>query len=259
MQHEANGTLEQMPYLVYWFDASSPLQKGAAAAAAAAHSCTTMTLEPRDSIVSYERGEQLQYDQVPKEIVKKLMAHASLTASERVLCDALTALENARVSGAPPVAVMVPPEDKLYQIVSARELLLLQTTSDNNNNNSVHKPTEVAASSSTSNGVERRDQPPPQPGMPKIGDRVKVYFAGGTDDVFHHGCVQEVRGDFYFLIYDDEETQWLPLADYRFELLLPSHRPVTAADTAAAAAGSNRKRKAAVHGSPSLVPNDDEL
>lgn len=185
-----------MPKLVYWFDAS--LQKGA----------PQITLESGSYILSYERGLELNYDQPPKAVIKKLLGTnglQSLTASEKVLCKALTALEEARESGTVPVPP-VQQENELYKIVSASEMLPPTSASP-------QKTAEKAPIDMETQG----GQPQPQSGMPEIGARLKVFWE--SLDTFFSGYVDNVRGGFYFIVYDDDETQWLPLADHRFEIL----------------------------------------
>jgi len=191
--------MDDMPYLAYWFDTS--LQQGA----------PHVTLEPSGSIMSYEFGERLNYDQVPKELTKKLMAHGEqqLTAEERVICKSLVDLENARVSSGPPMAVQ--PDDALYKVVRASELLLPTP-------NSLKKKTETAANTLIEMmGQQQQQQQQTNKPMPCVGDRVKVYWE--LLEVFFYGFVNKVRGDFFHVVYDDEETQWLPLSEHIFEIV----------------------------------------
>lgn len=224
-----------MPYLVYWFDTS--LQQGT----------PHVTLEESGAIMSYEFGERLNYDQVPKEITKKLMAHgeAQLSAEERVICQALVALDNARVSGAPPMAVQVSsflvaaacdryialplihsysfvfmllpqPDDALYKVVRASELSLPTP-------NTLQKKTETAADaliemmgpqeqqqqSQSKSQPQKESKSQSNKPMPTVGDRVKVYWE--YLETYFYGFVDTVRGDFYFIIYDDEEVSFVAI------------------------------------------------
>lgn len=209
IQHEAKDTTVDMPYLVYWFDKS--LETGV----------PCVTLVPSSSIMSYEFGEKLDYDQVPKEISKKLLGRTQeLTRSEQILCDALVAMEAARESGALSWEV-VPPDDVLYQIVRADDKgASPRTPASQKQKMAAHallqvlRPPETPSSENLS--PERPQQQ--QPGMPQVGDRVKIWWE--SMDMFYYGYVDDIRGgDFYFIVYDDEETQWLPLADHKFEIV----------------------------------------
>jgi len=62
-------------------------------------------------------------------------------------------------------------------------------------------------------------QPQQKPGMPQIGERVKILWP--SLDTYFYGTVEKTRGDFYFIFYDDDETQWLPLADHNFKIVSP--------------------------------------
>ena len=198
-----------MPYLVYWFDKS--LETGV----------PCVTLEPSSSIMSYEFGEKLNYDQVPKEISKKLLGRTQeLTRSEQILCNALVALEAARESRALSCEV-VPPDDVLYQIVRADDKGASPRTPASQKQKmatdallQVLGPPHTPSSENLS--PERTHQQ--KPGMPQVGDRVKVWWE--SMDMFYYGYVDDIRGgEFYFIVYDDEETQWLPLADHKFKIV----------------------------------------
>ena len=198
-----------MPYLVYWFDKS--LETGV----------PFVTLEPTSSIISYEFGEKMNYDQVPKDIGKKLARKQELTRSEQVLCNALVAMDAARESQT--LSWQVPPDDVLYQIVRADKKGMSTPTpvlSRQKQNLAADVLMSMLGPPQTPSTESLSPERPlePQPEMPHVGDRVKVWWE--TMDTYFYGFVDEIRGDDFFLvIYDDKELQWLPLADHNFEIV----------------------------------------
>ena len=192
-----------MPFLVYWFDKS--IETGV----------PYVTMVPNSSILSYEFGEKLYYDQCPKSIARKLIRGEPLTDSEKIICDAIVAMDGARESRARPVEVQ--PDDALYKTVRAQNTITTNVTTN---------VTTTDASMQMVVGLQPKEQPSLQlspehehepPGMPKVGDRVKVWWQ--SEKSYYYGCIVDARQSFYFIVYDDEETQWLPLADHTFTIV----------------------------------------
>jgi len=198
-QLEASGNLKDMPYLVYWFEQSL------------LYASPHVTLEPCASVWSFEDGEKLSYDRIPRDIEKKMLTNQALTADEKLVCKAFSALDAARKSGSP--AVIVQPDEEVYKVIRA--------------------PTSTAGvqtESTTNASTEQPRLPPKQKNMPVVGQRIKVMW---DQSLFYYGVVKSVRDDFYFIVYDDEETQWLPLADHKFKIVPQSERSKEALPTRA--------------------------
>lgn len=53
-----------------------------------------------------------------------------------------------------------------------------------------------------------------------LGTRVQVYQK--DDDVLVKGTIDEQRGEFYHVMYDNGTEEWLPLADVRFSKIDPN-------------------------------------
>lgn len=179
-----------MPYLIYWFEDSLRYES------------PHITLEPSASVLSFELGERLSYDRIPKDIEKKIRTKQALTAHEKLVCDALDAFDAARESGSPPVNMQ--PDEEVYKVMRAP-----------------NSTSQVQAESVANNASSEQAHLPKQKNMPKVGERIKVKWDFG---LFYYGMVTGVRDQFYFIEYDDEETQWLPLADFTFEIVPESER-----------------------------------
>lgn len=146
-----------------------------------------ITLEPCGTLFSMEFGERLGLDRLPKAIEMKLRRMEDLTSEENLACDVLNAYDKAKESRSPPFVIQ--PDDALYtvfKVSSANNLLVV---------------------------VPQKQQKV----MPMVGQRLKVLWE--TVSSYYYGVVKCIRGDFYFLVYDDNETQWLPLADHTFEVV----------------------------------------
>jgi len=200
VQRQAKGTVDTMPYLVYWFDASL------------AADTPKITLEPRDSILSYEQGEIQGYDTLPKHITKKMAKKETLTKEEQLLCDALGAMEIANDSGAAAVAVP-PPDHVLYKVVCTSEP---QPPPKFPTPRSMEKKKQTAANALLEMNRAHDEE---EKGLPQLGDRVRVFWEGENE--WYYGTIDQVRQSFYFIHYDDEEEQWLPLAEHVFAVVPP--------------------------------------
>ena len=202
VQRQAKGTVDTMPYLVYWFDASL------------AADTPKITLEPRDSILSYEQGEAQGYDTLPKPITKKMAKKETLTKEEQLLCDALGAMEIANDSGAAAVAVP-PPDHVLYKVVLCEPSQ--PQPPEFPTPRSMEKKKQTAANALLEMGAAQHDEA--AEGLPQLGDRVRVFWEGENE--WYYGTVEQIRQSFYFIHYDDDEDQWLPLAEHVFAVVPP--------------------------------------
>ena len=193
-QREVNGQLDSMLYLLYWFDTSLSEKK------------PHITLEPCDSFVSYEDGQEAGYGDIPRPIQNKILWNEERTAEEQIVMDSLRLMERAKKSGVP--AFETVPDHELFDVVPSE-------VSQNPNSLMLGLNPRKQKHSTDTNG----DGPTE---MPKQGDRIAVWWDG--DGKYYDGTVVEVRESFFNLHYDDSDTEWLPLADCDFKFLSVSSR-----------------------------------
>lgn len=222
-----------MPYLLYWFDATTSLDP---------NDC--VTLEPCAEFQTFAEGEALGLDQIPKHIQQTLLSTRGLLArsadDQRVL-DALGNMQTAVAAGAPLPFVRPLPDHELFTVIipttttttSDAATATPMTTNERpavvaaadttppeyqTPNNAVDGSIEMSAraAQSTKNGVVV---------MPVVGDRVSIYWEGMKQ--YYDGSVVSIRNvDFYKIHYDDNDEDWLPLREHTFRIL--PQRPPTA-------------------------------
>lgn len=59
--------------------------------------------------------------------------------------------------------------------------------------------------------------------LPNLNDRVSVYWE--SKDLYYDACVVQRRGEFFYLIYDDGDEEWTPLAERMYTVLDQSAIP----------------------------------
>jgi len=185
-----------MSYLLYWFNASLSEKK------------PHITLEPCDSFVSYEDGQEAGYGDIPRPIQNKILWNEDRTDEEQIVMDSLRLMERAKKSGAPSFESV--PDHELFDVVPS-------AVSQNLNSLMLGLNPRKKKHSTDVNGD---DNGPTE--MPKQGDRIAVWWDG--DGKYYNGTVVEVRESFFNLHYDDSDTEWLPLADCDFKLLSVSSK-----------------------------------
>jgi len=159
-----------------------------------------ITLEPCDSFVSYEDGDQAKYSILPKQIQRKFLLQQELTNEEKVVKDSMALFEQAHITKTPASIAVYDPT--VFAAVPCDTATSTQNTIPKNLQQKAVRGTRTAAASHV---------------MPKQGDRVAVLWDG--DGVYYNGVVQQVRESFYNIHYDDSDTEWLPLAECDFKIL----------------------------------------
>lgn len=195
-----------MPYLLYWFDTSLSAKE------------PWITLEPYDCFLSYEEGRATGLGDIPKALQNKILFNEERTSEDENILDSLQLLENAKSSGEPAYQ-SAKADHELFDVIPSA--IQLQNCDD-----------VFYAASSFMMDTPLRDINPTKDDfselnvitrergaleMPKEGDRVSIWWDGEKE--YSDGTIVEVRDTFYNILYDDSDTEWLPLGECNFKII----------------------------------------
>ena len=188
---KSKGEIENLPYLVYWFDSPDK------------HIAECFSLERNSDFV--EKGDD--DIEIPKHIQNKLMDGEKLSDEDQRLMNGLRSMKKAKEGEVP---FLVPQDHELFKLVPTTSASPLYFPMPKQEETAVANPKieHAAATNTTSNGDRT---------VLSMGTRVSVFWE--MDKEWYKGYIGNVRNEFYLICYDDDETEWLPLAEHKFKIL----------------------------------------
>jgi hypothetical protein len=217
-----------MPYLLYWFDSSS----------SDPYDC--VSLEPCSDFLSFAEGEEAGLDQIPKDIQQKIIFGQERSEVDQRVMNGLGKMQMAIQAGSPLPFTVAPDHDVIAMVRTTTASSTaptpkkerIETTSTAASAPPVEKRTTTTSSTLPTPKKERiettstaasidalMETNAPSKGLPSVGDRVSIWWEGMKQ--YYDGYVTCVRQDFYHILYDDSEAEWIPLDEREF-LILPA-------------------------------------
>ncbi|GKY94088.1 hypothetical protein MPSEU_000375200 [Mayamaea pseudoterrestris] len=207
-EREKNNGMINMPLLAYQYGVSL----GSLGTACPREDAYTFLEPSQDQLIPFEEGVKYAFDQIPREIQKKILLKLPLDAVDKQALDSRKEMQEAfntkseRRGGYPSF-------EEGYNLLYCK-------LSDND-----QQPSPPAAASSLQNShalantaLSESQASPSRDNLAKIkvGSRIEVFWP--EDDEYYPARVDEVRRPFYHINYDDGEEEWLPLDEHEYLL-----------------------------------------
>lgn len=208
-EREKGNGLQDMPLLAYQYGVRYRI------------SCTNGSIEDaytfmelaNNDCVPYEEGVVKGFDQIPREIQRKILLQLPLDDEDRLALDALKEMQedsHSRRGGFP-------------QFEEGYSLICCETKADKQQSTSqgLEMPSEKTPTTPALPELSMESPLPNNMAKIKEGSRIEVYWP--EDKEYYPARVTQVRGSFYHILYDDGEEEWLPLAEHDFLLQEDGH------------------------------------
>ena len=156
-------------------------------------------------LLPYSGGVERGFDQIPRAIQKKILLKQPLDDTDKLVLNALKEIQEESSNNVGRGSF--PPFDEGYDLIHCKT-----ATPDPVR---IKAATQITIGSlktvtSSSSAISSRIS------KVKVGSRVEVFWP--DDEEYYAAKVTQVRNDFYHILYDDGEEEWLPLAEHEFLL-----------------------------------------